>query len=82
MKRLDPKNLTCAQRRDPDCIGVVLEDIIGQIRAMNTRAIRETVYNNAALRDAVAHLVQLALYLGSGAYNEELIARLKAQPSQ
>lgn len=82
MKRPDPKNLTCKQRRDPECVGEVLEDIISQIRGINTRVVRETIYTNAALKDAVAHMREVALWLGSGPYDEERIARMKAQPGQ
>lgn len=75
MNRLDPKNLTGEQRRDADCIGRVLEDILSQVRPLNTKVVRETIYTNAALKDAAAHLVQLALYLGAGPYNEELFRK-------
>lgn len=79
MKRLDPKNLTCAQRRDPGAVGTALDDVTDRLRCLNTRTVRGTIYEDGDLREKLAFIREVALWMGYGPNDED---RRKAPAAQ
>lgn len=77
MKRIDPKNLTLAQRRDPGAVGIALDDVTDRLRCLNTRTVRGTIYEDSDLREKLAFIRELALWMVYGQDDEDR-TRLKA----